>query len=102
MVYGCSSNVLLTLNDVALAPDTATGQTISFGAVISGVGSVRFDIEAVQSSPDFTGLAEVAFNTAVAQVPVPLPPSLVLTLGAAVALGLGCACDLRRVPSRVR
>jgi hypothetical protein len=76
-----SSNVLLVLNDVALAPDTATGQTFSFGGAIAGVSSVRFDVEAVQSSTNFTGLAEVAFNRVTA---VPEPSTVAM-----VSIGVG-------------
>ena len=84
----------LTLNDVALAPDTATAQAFSFDSPIPGVTAVRFDIEAVQSSTNFTGLAEVAFNTPVVGGPVPEPSTLLL-LGSALA---GFAAWRRRRP----
>jgi hypothetical protein len=71
-LFDSLNTVLLTLNDVGLAPDMATAQSFSFGVPIAGVSSVRFDIEAVQSSPSFTGLAEVGFNA------VPEPASLLL------------------------
>ena len=54
------TSVLRTLDNVALLPDTTTAQTFSFPSV-AGVSFVRFDVESVQSSPSFTGLAEVAF-----------------------------------------
>ena len=52
----------LTLTDVSLEPDTATGQTVDFGGLVTGVTSVTFDIEETQlPTTPFTGLAEVAF-----------------------------------------
>jgi hypothetical protein len=79
-----ANNVLLFLDNVSLAPDTATGQTISFGGPISGISSVLFDIEASQSNgaTPHTGLAEVAFNT-VSAIPEPSTHALILT-GAAL------------------
>lgn len=71
-----SGGVLLTLNDNALLPDTATGQTLDFGTIVTNVGSIRFEIDSVQSSSTFTGLAEVAFNTTA----IPEPSSLLLLL----------------------
>ena len=85
-----TNTVLLTLNDVALAPDIATGQAFSFDGAIAGVSSVRFDVEAVQSSPTFTGLAEVAFNAV-----VPEPSSLALS-SIGVAAGLAIMWRRRR------
>ena len=81
-LFNASNEVLLALNDVALAPDLATAQAISFGGTISGVSSVRFDIEATQSSTDYTGLAEVGFN----RVTVVPEPSATTALAGAVAL----------------
>ena len=76
----------LVLNDVSIAPDTATAQGFGFGSVLTGVTSVRFDVEAVQSSPTFTGLAEVAFETTgILNTPVPLPAGLPL-FGTGLAL----------------
>lgn len=66
-VFDSNGNPLLVLNDLPLMPDTALSQAFSFGGAIENVSSVRFDVEAVQSSTEFTGLAEVAFN----QVPEP-------------------------------
>lgn len=73
-ILDSGNNTLLSWDDVALAPDTATGQTFSFGGTIAGISSVRFDVEAVQSSTTWTGLAEVAFE------PVPVAPALPLLL----------------------
>ena len=75
-VFDSTSNVLLTFNDMRLTPDTASGQTFSFGSALAAVSSIRFDIEATQGTPNFTGLAEVAFNTAA----IPEPSSF-LCLG---------------------
>jgi hypothetical protein len=77
-----------------VAPNLSTGQTISFGSAIAGVRSVRFDVEAVESSTTFTGLAEVAFN-AVAVDAVPAPPTLVLGVGGVLGF-LGYARSRRR------
>ena len=63
-----SNNLLLFLDNLSLSADTSTAQTFSLGGAVANVSSVRFDIEGVQSSPNFTGLAEVAFNS----VPEPL------------------------------
>ena len=63
-LFDANDSILLTLDDVALQPDTKTAQTFSFGQAVVDVSRVRFDIEDVQSSPTFTGLAEVGFNIA--------------------------------------
>jgi hypothetical protein len=73
------TTVLRTLNDLAAAPDTATGQTFTF-PLVEDVSFVRFDVEAVQGATAFTGVAEVAFA-------VPEPGCA--ALAAAVAMGLG-------------
>jgi len=65
-----SSNVLLALNNVALAPDTSIAQTFNFGVNVANVSSVRFVIDSTQSSPSFTGLGEVRFTA------VPEPSSM--------------------------
>ncbi|MDE5088136.1 MAG: PEP-CTERM sorting domain-containing protein [Trichodesmium sp. St15_bin1_1] len=67
-----SDNVLLSLNDVSLLPDSNEAQALLFGSVISNVSTVLFEIEAVQSSPNYTGLAEVGFDTTA----VPEPSSI--------------------------
>lgn len=74
-VRDAANNVLLYWDDMGIAPDTATGQIFSFGGTISGISSVRFDVEAVQSSTTWTGLAEVAFDDAQIDV-VPVAPAL--------------------------
>jgi hypothetical protein len=84
-LFDASFNVLLTLNDVGLAPDTATSQAFSFGGPIANVSSVRFDVEAVQGSPNFTGLAEVGFNTATS-VAAPEPSSIAFALVGGICL----------------
>jgi PEP-CTERM motif len=86
-LFDALDGVLLTLNDLSLAPDTAVAQSFSFGGPVTGVRRVRFDIEAVQSSPSFTGLAEVAFNSVPAAVP---EPSSMLLLAGAIGFA-GCA-----------
>jgi hypothetical protein len=56
-------NVLLFLDDFSLTPDTAgAAEFVSFGASFDNISSVLFEVEAVQSSNNFTGLAEVAFQ----------------------------------------
>jgi hypothetical protein len=70
-LFDVDDNVLLVLDNKSLAPDTAFTQRIDF-ALTNGVKRVRFDVEAVQSSPNYTGLAEVAFDT---QSFVPEPAS---------------------------
>lgn len=57
-----SGATLLTLASVQLAPDTPAAQTFSFGSAVPGVKSVLFNVLQTQSSTNFTGLAEVAFN----------------------------------------
>lgn len=88
-LFDVTNTVLLSLNDVALAPDTAIAQAFSFGGPIAGVSSVRFDVEAVQSSPTFTGLAEVGFNL------IPEPSSLALGF-IGVATGFGISWHRRK------
>ncbi len=68
-LFDSASNVLLYWDDVALLPDTAVAQTFGFGGLIANVSSVRFDVEATQSSTSYTGLAEVAFSTSAVPVP---------------------------------
>lgn len=71
-LFDAADSVLLHLEDVPLAPDTSTGQTFLFGGPISGVRSVRFDVEQNQSPTaafPYTGLAEVAFENVPAAVP---------------------------------
>jgi hypothetical protein len=75
------TTALHSINDLAAAPDTATGQTFSF-PLVQDVSFVRFDIEATQSSTTFTGLAEVAFET-------PEPAAGVIAMGALLAMA-GC------------
>lgn len=57
---------------------TAAAQAFFFGSSIAGVSSVRFDIEAVQSSTTFTGLAEVAFSSVSTSAAAPEPATLAL------------------------
>jgi hypothetical protein len=78
-----SDNVLLFMDDVSLTPDTGgVAEFISFGFIVDNVSSVRFEVEAVQSSSDFTGLAEVGFRTAA----IPEPSSTVVILAGCMAL----------------
>jgi hypothetical protein len=79
-LFDAANTPLLQLNDVAMAPDASTGQTFSFGGPIANVSSVLFSIEAVQSSTDYTGLAEVAFSA------TPEPSSLWLVGGGILAI----------------
>lgn len=92
--FDLADNVLLVLNDRALAPDTALAQRIDF-ALVTGVSRIRFDIEGVQSSPSFTGLAEVAFDTrSFVTDPIPEPATWALMIsGFAIA---GAAARRRR------
>ena len=60
--FDLDNNVLLFLDDRPLLPDTAFAQRIDF-ELVSNVSRVRFDVEAVQSSTGWTGLAEVAFDS---------------------------------------
>jgi len=61
-LFDAANNELLSLNDIAMQHDLATAQTFSFGQTIANISRVRLDIEDVQSSPTYTGLAEVGFN----------------------------------------
>lgn len=97
VVSGATGNVLLSFDDLDLAPDNAYAQLFGFGSAVSGVKSVKFTVGAIQlTSSPWTGLAEVAFETnPVASAKgngdvstVPIPPSLPLLGGALVALGL--------------
>ena len=87
-----SGGTLLTMNDVALLPDRLTGQVIEFGSVVDNVSMARFDIDSVQFSPDFTGLAEVAFNATA----VPEPSSFALSIIAIGAFGTSAFLKRRR------
>ena len=55
-------NILLQFDDIPLQPDTNASQAFSLGSVVSSVSRVQLKIEDVQSSPSFTGIAEVGFN----------------------------------------
>jgi hypothetical protein len=68
--YDASNSVLLFLNDLTLAQNVATGQAFAFGA-LAGISSVRLDVEGTAGSASYTGLGEVAFNTATTSVPEP-------------------------------
>ena len=68
-LFDAGNAPILVLNDVAMQPNTAFAQTFSFGGTVTGVSSVLFEIEAVEFSPDFTGLAEIAFETSVVPIP---------------------------------
>jgi len=61
-LYDDGDNIIESFDDVALAPDTNISQAFAFSSLITGVTRVRFDVEAVQSTPNFTGLAEVLFD----------------------------------------
>lgn len=89
-LYDGANNPLLTLNDVALLPDVASAQTISF-ALTSNVSRVRFDVEQTQSSRNYTGLAEVRFDTTSPASEVPEPTTVSLITGS-----LGLALLIRR------
>ena len=78
-VFDSGLNVLLSLNDVSLAPDTATAQFFDFGGALNNVSSVLFEIEAIQGSSPFTGLAEVGFETEAIAVSSPATLSLIAT-----------------------
>jgi len=80
ILFDASDNVLLFLDNRTLAPDNAFAQRIDFG-LTSDVSRVRFDIEAVQSSTNFTGLAEVAFDTESYVTPaIPEPASWLMLI----------------------
>lgn len=93
-LFDASNNILLALDNQLLAPNSAFAQRIDF-SLISNVSRVRFDIEAVQSSPDFTGLAEVAFDNQSFLAPaVPEPASWLMMI---TGFGLTGAAMRRRV-----
>jgi hypothetical protein len=60
--YNSSSVVLGTYSNT-LAVDSPAAQAFNFG-YLAAVSSVRFDVDGTQGSTNYTGLAEVAFNTA--------------------------------------
>ncbi|WP_424975260.1 VPLPA-CTERM sorting domain-containing protein [Dinoroseobacter sp. S124A] len=85
------TTVIESFDDVALSPDTDKAQAFTFDAVVSNVTSVLFEVEAVQSSNNYTGLAEVLFDDALiagatllsnapSPTPVPLPAGGLLLL----------------------
>jgi hypothetical protein len=68
-------SALATFSNIALAPDTATRQTFSFGSTISNVRSASFTVRGTQNpSTPFTGLAEVRFEGTIGSVTPPPPP----------------------------
>lgn len=58
-----SSSAVIGTYSGTLAFDSNAAQAFNFGT-LAGVSSVRFDVNSVQGTTNFTGLAEVAFNTA--------------------------------------
>jgi hypothetical protein len=91
--FDSDNQILRFLDNRALAPDNAFAQRIDF-ALTSNVSRVRFDIEAVQSSPNFTGLAEVAFDTQSYLAPaIPEPASWLMLI---TGFGLTGAAMRRR------
>jgi hypothetical protein len=83
--YDAALAIIGTYNGT-LAFDSNAPQAFNFGA-LAGISSVRFDVNSVQSSTTYTGLAEVAFGTAVAGVPDASATAALLGLSA-LALGL--------------
>lgn len=71
-LFDSSNNILLFLDNVALLPDTDAAQTIAF-TLTNNVSRVRLDVEQTQSSVNFTGLAEVRFDTTSVGGPSPVP-----------------------------
>lgn len=83
-----SASLVIGSYSGTLAFDSNAAQTFVFGA-LAGISSVRFDVNSVQSSPNFTGLAEVAFNTATITPGVPDSGATAALLGLSVlALGI--------------
>lgn len=84
------NTVIETFDDVALLPDTDKAQAFTFDMVVSNVTSVLFEVEEVQSSTNYTGLAEVLFDDALINgatlltnttpMPIPLPAGGLLLL----------------------
>jgi len=95
LVKDASNNVLLSWDNVALAPDTNLAQTFNFGSTLVGVKSVRFDVEQIQSTGDrrYTGLAEVGFNSGMNAVP---EPATLAMWGLAGGIGLVIARRRRK------
>jgi len=92
--YDSSNVVLASFDNLSLLPDNAFAQRFDF-AQMSDVSRVRFDIRAVQSSPNYTGLAEVAFDTdSFLSAPIPEPATwAMMIIGFA---GVGAALRARR------
>jgi hypothetical protein len=67
-----AANATIGTYSNTLAVDSSAAQAFNFG-FLAGVSSVRFDINGTQGSTNFTGLAEVAFNTATAPTPTGVP-----------------------------
>jgi hypothetical protein len=68
-------SALATFSSIALAPDTATRQTFSFGSTIANVRSATFTVRGTQNpTTPFTGLAEVRFEGTIGSVTPPPPP----------------------------
>ncbi|MDY7004394.1 MAG: PEP-CTERM sorting domain-containing protein [Cyanobacteriota bacterium] len=89
ILIDASDNVLLNFDNLSLSPDSNMAQTFSFGGTVQDVSKVRFEIEAVQNSTNFTGLAEVGFES-VGVVSTP-EPSTILGLVAISGLALGAS-----------
>ena len=95
-LYDLGGSILQSFDDVALAPDSNIASAFTWN-VIQGVASVLFEVEAVQSSNNYTGLAEVLFDDNLiasnaknlsSVTPVPVPAALPLLVGGFGILGL--------------
>jgi hypothetical protein len=85
--YNASNGVLGTYSNT-LAVDSSAAQAFNFG-YLGGVSFVKFDVDGTQGSTNYTGLAEVAFNTATAPAGVPDAGSTAsLFAGGMVALAM--------------
>lgn len=70
-LFDAGNNILELFDDLDLQPNTNVAQLVDLGAVYSNVASVRFDVEATESSGSYTGLAEVVFTSESSSIPEP-------------------------------
>ncbi len=62
-VRDSANAVVFSMVNHPMLPDTATAQFFSFGGTLSDVKSVKFTVKQTQGSTNYTGLAEVLFES---------------------------------------
>ncbi|MCC6540085.1 MAG: PEP-CTERM sorting domain-containing protein [Bryobacterales bacterium] len=95
MLFDSANNILLNLDNVSLLPDTDASQAIAF-TLTNNVSRVRLAVEQTQSSTNYTGLAEVRFDTTSVGASSPVPEPSTYGMAAVAMAVFGWARRRRR------